>query len=269
MSANINFEITGAQVEMFKNMVLFIMLFSVVLLSACSGAAPQLAAATAVPAVVTASPTIDPCMPQYAHVLAQRVHSHMREFDDASTLAASLGVDKLPSAIAELQRIRRSAQDEPVPSCLGQLKELQVGHMNMVIDTMLGMLNGAKPEALQTGILNARKLHDDYTLELANVLGVTIVAKPTNISGTAGTEAPAVTVINPGPNPVNLRAAPDLNAAVVTVFAVNSATPVLGKSADGKWVQVDVPEKPGEKAWLYLEAVTLSGALDAVPVVTQ
>jgi hypothetical protein len=261
---------------MFKNMVLFIMLFSVVLLSACSGAAPQLAAATAVPAVdavVSASPTIDPCLPQYARVLAQRVHSHMREFDDASTLAASLGVDKLPSAIAELQRIRRSAQDEPVPSCLGQLKELQVGHMNMVIDTMLGMLNGAKPEALQTGILNARKLHDDYTLELANVLGVTIVAKPTNISGTAGTEAPAaasaVTVINPGPNPVNLRAAPDLNAAVVTVFAVNSATPVLGKSADGKWVQVDVPEKPGEKAWLYLEAVTLSGALDAVPVVTQ
>jgi hypothetical protein len=258
---------------MFKNMVLFIMLFSVVLLNACSGAAPQTATATAVAAVVTASPTIDPCLPQYARLLAQRVHSHMREFDDASTLAASLGVDKLPSAIAELQRIRRSAQDEPVPSCLGQLKDLQVGHMNMVIDTMLGMLNGAKPEALQTGIINARKLHDAYTLELANVLGVTIVAKPTNVPGAAGTETPAavsaVTVMNPGPNPVNLRAEPDLNAAVVTVFEVNAATPVLGKSADGKWVQVDVPEKTGEKAWLYLEAVTLSGALDAVPVVTQ
>jgi hypothetical protein len=50
---------------------------------------------------------------------------------------------------------------------------------------------------------------------------------------------------------------------------VNAVTPLLGKSVDGKWVRVDVPEKLGEKAWLYLEAITLSGALDAVSVVTQ
>jgi hypothetical protein len=103
----------------------------------------------------------------------------MREFDDASTLASALTEDQLPAAVSELQRIRRIAQDEPVPSCLSPLKDLQINHMNTVIDTLLAMLNGAKPEDLQAGISDARKLHDDYALELAKVLGVTVVANPT------------------------------------------------------------------------------------------
>lgn len=148
---------------MIKKMIVLCVLFSTLLLSACGAVVtpqPTAGSATLEPiAVVEASATIDPCAPQYERVLAQRVHNHMREFDDASTLAASLTADKLPSAIAELQRIRRDSQDEPVPSCLGKLKDLQVAHMNMVIDTLLGMLNGAKPEDLQTGISNSRQLH--------------------------------------------------------------------------------------------------------------
>ena len=248
-------------------MIVLCVLLSALALSACGGGAtPQPAAVVATPGstvIVESTATIDPCAPQYERVLAQRVHNHMREFDDASTLAASLTADKLPSAIAELQKIRRASQDEPVPSCLGKLKNLQVAHMNMVIDTLLGMLNGAKPEVLQTGSSNARKLHDGYTVELANVLGLTVVA-PVAQTPASG----AVTVSNAGVSPVNTRATPDLNGAIVTAFAVNEIAVVLGKSADGKWVQVDVAAQPGTKAWVFLEAVTLTGSLDAVPVVT-
>jgi hypothetical protein len=211
-------------------------------------------------------------------MIAEKVNSHMREFDDASTLAVSVTADKLPGSIAELQRIRRASQDEPVPaSCLGKLKDLQLGHMNTVINTLLAMLNKAPAADLQTGISNARKLHDAYTVELAKILGITLVAPATSTPGAAATNTPpastsvpaaAITVSNPGPTAVNLRAAPDLAGTVVAVFALNATTPVLGKSADGKWVQVANPDKPAEKAWLYTQPVKLSGPLDAVPVVT-
>ena len=261
---------------MIKRMLIFSLLLFSLILSACAGgtpAAPQAAApaaqaATQPPAVVeaAASATLDPCLPQYARILAQRVHNHMREFDDASTLAVSLTVDKLPPAIAELQRIRRASQDEPVPACLGKLRDLEVGHMNMVINTLLAMLNGAQASDLQTGIGNARKLHDAYTVEFATVMGLTVVVAPTSTPGPAVTVAP-VMVSNPGPSAVNLRDKPDLNGSIVGSYDVNANTVVLGKSADSAWVQIEVPGKPGTNAWLYLQPVKLSGPLDGIPVV--
>jgi hypothetical protein len=155
-----------------KGFLVSVLVFSLVL-SACSSSS------TATP-LPQATATVDPCLPQYARTIAQKMHSHMREFGDASTLASALTVDKLPSAIAEMQRIRRAAQDEPAPSaCLGKLKELEVTHMNVVISIFLAMLNGEKSENLQTGIENARKLNDAYNQELASVLGVTLVPQPT------------------------------------------------------------------------------------------
>jgi hypothetical protein len=164
---------------MFRKMFFLSVLFSCLVLSACGGKPAVDVVSSEAAATKISTPTIDPCSPQYVQILAKRVHNHMREFDDASTLASALTEDQLPAAVSELQRIRRIAQDEPVPSCLSPLKDLQINHMNTVIDTLLAMLNGAKPEDLQAGISDARKLHDDYALELAKVLGVTVVANPT------------------------------------------------------------------------------------------
>ena len=256
---------------------LFSVLIVSLLLSACSSPAPAQPAAAA-PAVTQAptaellpTATLDPCSPQYERILAQRVHSHMREFDDASSLAAALNSSQLPTAIADLQRIRRASQDEPVPACLGKLKELEVAHMNMVINTLLAMLNGAQPADLQTGIGNARNLHDAYTMEFAAVMGLTVVAPPTSAPDTALTETPAAatTVSNPGPESVNLRDTPSLSGAIVALLPSKVSAVVFGKSADGTWVQVEVPEKPGEMAWVFRQNVRLlTGTLDAVPVVT-
>lgn len=256
-----------------KTRLIAILLFIVLFVNACdsqtAAPAPLVPTLAAVQVAVTEIvPTIDPCQPPYSKQLAQRVHAYMREFDDASTLAASLTIDRVPDAVAELQRIRRAAEDEPVPACLGSLKEKELVHMNAVINTLLGMLNGAKPEDLQTGISNARQLHDAYTVELANVLGLTVVANSTAVPVAQTPAAGAVTVSNGGVSGINMRATPDLNAAIVSTFAVNEIAAVLGKSADETWVQVDVVAQPGTKAWIFLEAVNLTGSLDAVPVVT-
>lgn len=254
-----------------KTRLTAILIFIILLINACDSQPVAPVPATVVPTIAAVqiaateiASTIDPCQPPYSMQLAQRVHGYMREFDDASTLAASLTLDRVPDAIAELQRIRRAAEDEPIPACLGSLKDKEVAHMNMVINTFLGMLNGATAEDLQNGISAARALHDEYTIELAGILGATIVAPPTP----AATQPPAVlTAVNTGTEAVNLRVSPDLGAAITSVLDVNASIVVIGRSADGKWAQVDVPDGSSQKAWLFVEAVTLSGSIDLVSVV--
>jgi hypothetical protein len=105
----------------------------------------------------------------------QNVHRHMREFDDAAILASNMPRDSLSNSIADLQRIRREAEDEPIPDCLLNLKGYQVQHMNSVINTLIAFLSGTDQQSLDQGIALARQQHDQYTLELARILGITVV----------------------------------------------------------------------------------------------
>jgi len=127
----------------------------------------------AVPPTVTV--TLDPCSPGQIEAEVQKVHKHMREFDDASILASSTPREQLSGSIADLQRIRREAEDETIPACLTNLKAFQVQHMNSVISTLISFMGGADQKSLDDGISLARQQHDQYTLELARVLGLTVV----------------------------------------------------------------------------------------------
>jgi len=127
----------------------------------------------AVPPTVSLTP--DPCSSPQLEVEVQKVHAHMREFDDASVLASNMPREQLSDSISELQRIRREAADEPIPACLHDLKAHQVEHMNSVINTLIAFMGGADQQNLDQGIAAARDQHDEYTLELAKVLGLTVV----------------------------------------------------------------------------------------------
>lgn len=123
----------------------------------------------------TSTMTPDPCAAGNVEKAVDRVHSHMREFDDASALAANLPREQLNGSIANLQKIRRDAEDEPIPACLTNLKDYQIQHMNSVIATLIAFMGGANQQDLDKGISIARQQHDQYTLELARILGLTIV----------------------------------------------------------------------------------------------
>jgi hypothetical protein len=140
--------------------------------------------------IVTASPTEDPCSSGNVEAEVQKVHKHMREFDDAAILASNLPREELSDPIANLQRIRREAEDEQIPSCLLALKTYQVNHMNAVIDTLVAFLGGADTAGLEQNISVARKLHDDYTLELARLLGLTVIPATVPVISTVETSAP-------------------------------------------------------------------------------
>lgn len=129
--------------------------------------------------VITGTPppatdTPDPCGPENIEAEVRKIHAHMREFDDASTLAASRPREDLAESIAELQRIRREAEDQPAPSCLATLKLHQITHMNSVITTLVAFMSGADQAVVDQGIAIARDQHDNYTLELARLLGITV-----------------------------------------------------------------------------------------------
>jgi hypothetical protein len=125
-----------------------------------------------------ASATPDPCALENLEASIKPINDLMREFDDASRLASNLTKDQVPPMISEMQRIRRNAEDQNVPDCLETLKEHQLAHMNSVIDTMLGFVSGADANALNPNIVNARKEHDLYTLEMAHLLGISPTTTP-------------------------------------------------------------------------------------------
>jgi uncharacterized lipoprotein YajG len=139
---------------------------------------------------VTATLTPDACAPGQVEAEVQKVHKHMREFDDASILASNMPREQLSGSISDLQRIRRESEDEIVPACLTNLKTYQVQHMNSVINTLIAFMGGADQQSLDQGIALARQQHDQYTLELARILGLTVVPATPPPSATAETPTP-------------------------------------------------------------------------------
>ena len=171
---------------------IFTFLILTIVLSGC-GSAPSptpVAALTQESVSPTVSTTPDPCLPPQIEAEVQKVQRHMREFDDASTLASNVPQAQLSNSIAELQRIRREAEDEPIPACLTDLRAYQVQHMDSVINTLLAFMRANDPQAIGNctniesnteaavicqNIALARQQHDQYLLELARILGITVV----------------------------------------------------------------------------------------------
>jgi uncharacterized lipoprotein YajG len=157
------------------------------LLTGCAGnqtvvdATPTATASVAV--------TTDLCAPGNIEAEVNKVHKHMREFDDTSTVAANMPQEQISNAIIDLQRIRREAEDEPIPSCLVSLKTYQIAHMNSVINTLVAFMGGSDQKIVDQYLALARQQHDQYTLELARVLGLTVV--PATIPSASGTPPPS------------------------------------------------------------------------------
>ncbi len=160
-------------------LVLLPIFLSMIFLAGCGNKAqaPTPPTITITATSVTATP--DMCAPGNIQTAVNKVQTHMREFDDASNIAAAVVAsgsrDELSSQIADLQKIRRDAEDEPIPPCLTNLKTYQISHMNTVISTLLLVLSGGSQQQFDQGIVLARQQHDQYLLELARVLGITVV----------------------------------------------------------------------------------------------
>ncbi|MCE9644573.1 MAG: SH3 domain-containing protein [Chloroflexi bacterium] len=257
-----------------KNIYPMVLLISIVL-SACGGKAT----ATAIAPIFTLTP--DPCSSENLPVEVAKVNKLTREFDDYSALASNTPQSQLIQLIPEMQRVLRDAEDQSVPDCLTDLKNFQLAHMGMVVQTLMGFMNASDATAIEqvnTGIAQARKLHGQYDLEMARLLGITLVAPATLTSRPVTPEVNVATILpavpsgfivtNPGPTRVNLRSAPDLNALETGLIEVSAVMTALGRTVDNQWIQVQIPGQLGQTAWVYATLVQLSVPIDQLPVVT-
>jgi len=133
--------------------------------------------------------TPDPCIAENTQATIKPINDLQREFDDITLLASNVAREQLPGLITEMQRVRREAEDQIVPPCLSTLKTHQLTHMNTVIDTMIAFVGGADSATLSNGIAQAGEAHDLYTLEMARLLGITLVPA-TNPPAPSGTQPP-------------------------------------------------------------------------------
>jgi len=151
-------------------------MFLAILLTACGNnttPVTEYIVVTATAGPITSTP--NPCAPENINAEVQKLHKYMREFDDTSSLAASRPKEQLGDAISKLQDIRRGAEDQLAPACLANLKTYEISHMNLVINTLIAYMGGADQTTVDQGITLARQQHDKYAVELASLLGLTMV----------------------------------------------------------------------------------------------
>jgi hypothetical protein len=165
---------------MFKKNIPSIILLLSLFLAACGENANVAPEASTPVAAITSTP--DLCSAENLPAEVAKVNKLMREFDDFSVLAASTPQAQLIQIIPDLQRVLRDAEDQAVPACLSNLKKLQLDHMNVVVQTLIAFMSAsdqAGVDIVSEGITKARSLHDQYNVEIARLLGVTLEAPPT------------------------------------------------------------------------------------------
>jgi hypothetical protein len=250
--------------------VITLFLLGIFLLTACGAKTPAPTVESVAPSI---TPTPDLCSETNLPGEVAKINDLMREFDDYSRLASSTPQAQLVQVIPSMQEVRRRAESQEVPGCLTDLKVLQIKHMNIVIETLMAFMSNPKSENVNQGIIQARDLHLQYDTAIARLLGLTMVPQPTlapvtpaaNGPQSSETQTPGLSILNPGPEAVTLRATPDLKSGGVATLEAGLTTAAFGQTSDGKWIQVEVPGQPGQKAWVEAALVQVSGQL---PVVT-
>ena len=244
-----------------------------VFLSACGGSGEEITPTVGV------TQTPDPCAEANLPAEVEKIHKITREFDDYAALASNTPQSQLVQVIPELQRVLRDAEDQAVPACLSDLKALQLGHMNTVVQTLLLFVSSGDVNAVAQGIAQSRELHTQYEIEMARLLGITLTVvtstqpastEPVSTPEAQATEppTPAPVVTNAGANDLNMRVAPDFNSAPLYVLTVGQSANAIGRTADSQWILVQVPDQPGETAWVYASVVQLNVSVETLPVAT-
>jgi signal transduction histidine kinase len=182
-----------------KRYLTLIVLLCSCLLAAC-GVDTATQAVNATPASNTAAPVLDRCSPTHLTVEIVTVNKLTDEFDRYSSRAFKSAQSQLIRIIPQLQRVLREAQDQDVPACLQNLKELQTAHMNAMIQVLIYLhgqpMSAASPDPNVAAYVNAaiaetRDLHEKYDVELSRLLDTALVPPPP-VSDAAATVQPTM-----------------------------------------------------------------------------
>lgn len=103
----------------------------------------------------------------------------VNEFDSYAELATNVVQSELVKIIPYLQMLRRTTENQVVPSCLKDLRSYALSYMDAIIQTLVSFQATTDSQTLAAGIGEARRMHEQYMSELARLLGVTLEAPTT------------------------------------------------------------------------------------------
>jgi hypothetical protein len=228
---------------------------------------------TAVPSgpTVTPSATPDLCTQDQMADTVKIVNTYVYQFVNYSSLSIQVPPAQLPQMVASMKAIRQALQQQIVPPCLTDLKHYALQYMDAVIQTETTYMSQATPDklAFEAGRQQALKYNDQYAIEMARLLGVTLAPQNATPAAQESSTPAGAVVFNPGPNPLNLHRAPSLTSESIGMLEANASAKAIGRSSNGEWIQVEVPGQPGARAWVYASLVQYtSGDASVLPVAT-
>ncbi len=170
---------------------MFCLTIGVIVTAGCRASTPTLRT-TPAPSILpsgTPSPaySFDPCDAENIGNSIRPLSDIMNEFDGYAELASNVLQPEVVKIIPLLQSLRRNAEDLEVPSCLKDLQRYALSHMDATLHTLISFQSTPEPEAIATGIAQARQYYDQYSLEMARLLAVnltplTLTPQPLTIS---------------------------------------------------------------------------------------
>ncbi len=115
------------------------------------------------------TPTPDPCSAGEIERYLDAIRDVSRRFDDAVALANTTPRGSLPPVIADLQEIRRDAEDLDVPGCADKAKNALVRYMDGIVDAFLLFLGNRPDSDVNEAFTEATDLLDAYLEAIAEV----------------------------------------------------------------------------------------------------
>jgi len=236
------------------------------LLGSCAVLSP--AEPTATPLPPTPTPTPDPCSPENIVSETEQLQALVNSFQDAMNIANNTDVNLLIHPILRLQEIQKELRAVEVPICLETLKGKSIEYTISVVNYLLIFMNTQDPasEDLAAAIQGSQALWQSVLAEFNTVLtsaGLAPQEIPDLSQGLPETEGTGATVLNEGTSAVNVRSAPNTDAAVVASLETGATAAALGKNETGDWIQIDLK---GTLGWVFAENVTLNVPIEELQI---
>jgi hypothetical protein len=215
--------------------------------------------------IPTATATPDPCASENLLEEVEKVQDLVNTFQDLAYLTAFTQNTELILPIMEMQAIRRDLQKLDVPDCEEAVKTASINYMNSTINYLVFFMGG-NTEDVEAGIQNSQILWQVVLGEFNKLLttaGLVSEELPNIGNAVPQTTDSSFFVGNDGPQRVNVRSQPNLNADIISQFEPGMQAIGLARNESGDWLQINLNSVIG---WVNTEMVTTSAAVEELPI---
>lgn len=248
--------------------LLILSILAAILFTSCSILSAAKPTATVIP-LPSATPEPDPCSKDNILAEAEKIQMAINEFREVADIANSTDVNFLFIPILRLEELRYEAIKTEVPECLDSFKSAAVNYTSSVVNYLVVFMNVQDPQSedLNAAIQNSQTQWQVLLNEFNKILAIAEIEPQVapDISNLEPTPTFVVaTATNQASQTVNVRTNPDLNASVITSMEKDVVADVIGRNADGDWLQVTVN---GISGWVFTEMVVVSVPVDQLQVI--